>query len=121
MVLGRALADLVDQHDHRPAEVRLGYRPGQVWEGRVEYIYPSLDPKTRTLRVRLRFDNPGELLKPNMYAEVTIFGKLRPRALTVAREAVIRGPDRDRVVVALGDGLRAQAQHLLHQRCECHT
>jgi Cu(I)/Ag(I) efflux system membrane fusion protein len=55
-----------------PADVRLSYLPGQDWEGRVEYIYPSLDPRTRTLKVRLRFDNPGERLKPNMYANVRI-------------------------------------------------
>jgi Cu(I)/Ag(I) efflux system membrane fusion protein len=39
-----------------------------------------------------------------MYARVSIFGKLRPRALSIPREALIRGPGRDRVVVALGKG-----------------
>ncbi|MEJ2534863.1 MAG: efflux RND transporter periplasmic adaptor subunit [Gammaproteobacteria bacterium] len=86
------------------AEARLKYIPDAAFSGEVDYVYPVLDPLTRNLRVRLRFDNPGELLKPNMYAEVTIYGKLRPRALTVPREALIRGPDRDRVAVALGDG-----------------
>ena len=36
------------------------------------YIYPDLDPKTRALRVRLSFDNPGGVLKPNMYADVVL-------------------------------------------------
>ncbi|MGB5488511.1 MAG: copper-binding protein, partial [Lysobacterales bacterium] len=58
----------------------------------------------RTLQVRLRFDNPDERMKPNMYAQVTIFGKSHPAALSIPREAVIRGQDIDRVVVALGDG-----------------
>jgi len=86
------------------AEARLNYLPGEVFSGRVDYVYPVLDPKTRTLQVRLRFDNPGERLKPNMYARVTIFGKSHPGALSVPREALIRGQDTDRVVVALGDG-----------------
>jgi len=86
------------------AEAWLDYMPGSVFSGEVEYVYPVLDPQTRTLKVRLRFDNPGEKLKPNMYARVSIFGKLRPRALSIPREALIRGPERDRVVVALGDG-----------------
>jgi Cu(I)/Ag(I) efflux system membrane fusion protein len=86
------------------AEAWLDYLPGSVFSGEVDYVYPVLDPATRTLRVRLRFDNPGEKLKPNMYARVSIFGRLRPRALSIPREALIRGPERDRVVVAKGRG-----------------
>jgi len=86
------------------AEARLDYLPGSVFSGQVDYVYPVLDPATRTLRVRLRFDNEEERLKPNMYARVSIFGRLRPSALTIPREALIRGGERDRVVVSLGDG-----------------
>ncbi|NNL94638.1 MAG: efflux RND transporter periplasmic adaptor subunit [Xanthomonadales bacterium] len=86
------------------AEASLDYIPGSVFSGEVDYVYPVLDPDTRTLRVRLRFDNPGEKLKPNMYARVSVFGRLRPRALTIPRVALIRGPERDRVVVAQGNG-----------------
>jgi Cu(I)/Ag(I) efflux system membrane fusion protein len=86
------------------AEARLNYMPGEVFSGRVDYVYPVLDPQTRTLQVRLRFDNPDERLKPNMYARVTIFGKSHPGALSIPREALIRGQEIDRVVVALGDG-----------------
>ena len=86
------------------AEARLDFLPGTAFSGEVDYVYPVLDPKTRTLRVRLRFDNPGERLKPNMYAQVSIYGRLRPQALTVPRQALIRGPEKDRVVVDLGDG-----------------
>jgi len=86
------------------AEARLNYMPGEVFSGQVDYVYPILDPKTRTLRVRLHFDNPGERLKPNMYAQVSIYGKLQPNALSIPLEALIRAPYRDRVVVSLGDG-----------------
>jgi Cu(I)/Ag(I) efflux system membrane fusion protein len=86
------------------AEARLSYMPGEVFNGRVDYVYPVLDPVTRTLQVRLRFDNPGERMKPNMYARVTIFGKSHPGALSIPREALMRGARFDRVVVSLGDG-----------------
>jgi len=86
------------------AEARLNYIPGEVFSGKVDYVYPVMDAKTRTLQVRLRFDNPGERLKPNMYARVTIFGKSHPGALSIPREALIRGQNTDRVVLALGDG-----------------
>jgi Cu(I)/Ag(I) efflux system membrane fusion protein len=86
------------------AEARLNYMPGEVFSGRVDYVYPVLNPTTRTLQVRLRFKNPDGRLKPNMYARVTIYGKTRPSVLSIPREALIRGPESDRVVVALGDG-----------------
>jgi Cu(I)/Ag(I) efflux system membrane fusion protein len=86
------------------AEARLNYMPGEVFTGKVDYVYPVLDPVTRTLQVRLRFENPGERMKPNMYARVTIFGKSHPGALSIPREALIRGARFDRVVVALGNG-----------------
>ncbi len=86
------------------AEARLRYLPGVVFNGQVDYVYPVLDPQTRTLRVRLRFENSEGLLKPNMYARVSIFGTLQPQALTIPREALIRGAERDRVVIARGDG-----------------
>ena len=86
------------------AEARLEYMPGSEFSGQVDYVYPVLDPVTRTLRVRLRFDNPGERLKPNMYARVSIYGRLKPNALSIPREALIPAPGRDRVVVALGEG-----------------
>ncbi len=86
------------------AEARLDYIPGSVFSGQVDYVYPVLDAATRTLRVRLRFDNADERLKPNMYARVSIYGRLRPSALTIPREALIRGGERDRVVLSLGEG-----------------
>lgn len=86
------------------AEARLDYMPGTEFSGQVEYVYPVLDPATRTLKVRLRFDNPSERLKPNMYARVSIYGRLKPNALSIPREALIPAPGRDRVVVAMGEG-----------------
>ena len=91
------------------AEVAFDHLPGQSWHGVVDHVYPELDPVTRTLRVRLRFDNPGVVLRPNMFARVTIRGDGTGDVLHVPREAIVRGGRGDRVVVALGDGrFRAQ-------------
>jgi Cu(I)/Ag(I) efflux system membrane fusion protein len=84
--------------------VELDYLPGKMWHGTVDYVYPELDPKTRTLKVRIRFDNEDEMLRPNMFARVTIHGENTGPVVHVPREAVIRGGTIDRVVVALGDG-----------------
>jgi len=95
-------ADWVKQG--QSAEVRLPSLPERVWEGTVEYIYPNLDPETRTLKVRMSFENKDEVLKPNMLAEVTIFGGPRHDVLAVPREALIETGKQQRLVIDLGDG-----------------
>jgi Cu(I)/Ag(I) efflux system membrane fusion protein len=88
----------------QPADVRLSYLPGRVWEGEVEYVYPSLNPKTRTLKARLHFDNPDEALKPNMFADVTIYGGPKKNVIVIPREALIRTGTEERVILSLGEG-----------------
>jgi multidrug efflux pump subunit AcrA (membrane-fusion protein) len=79
--------------------------PQRAWTGRIDYIYPSVDPQTRTLRARLRFPNPpaGGLLKPGMYAEVRI-EKALGRWLAVPEEAVLDSGTRKIVFIARGRG-----------------
>lgn len=108
------IADVLESQSGRvfpgmEAEARLAHLPDNVWRGRVDYIYPELDETTRTLRVRLRFPNPGLKLRPRMFAEVTLKGKPRGPVLAVPTEAVIRTGRSDRVVLALGDGRFASA------------
>lgn len=86
------------------AEARLSAFPGKVWKGEVEYIYPRLDPITRTLRVRFRFDNLDWILKPNMYTSITILAEPKQNVLSIPLEALIRNSQGDRVIVALGKG-----------------
>lgn len=88
----------------QPTEVRIPYLPGRLWQGSVEFVYPTVDAKTRTLRARLQFDNPDSVLKPGMYADVRIFAGPKDNVLSVPREAVIRTGSTERVIVALGDG-----------------
>jgi len=93
----------------QPAEVRLGYLPGRVWVGEVEFVYPTIDPKTRTLQARLRFDNPDDALKPDMYANVHIYAGPKEDVLSIPREALIKLGKTQRVIVALPEGrFRAQ-------------
>jgi len=94
------------------ALVELDYLPGETLSGVVDYVYPELDPVTRTLKVRLRFDNETRMLRPNMFARVTIEGDPIDNIVHVPREAVIRGGKGSRVVIALGDG-RFRSQSVL--------
>ncbi len=86
------------------ATVELDYLPGKTLRGTVDYVYPELDPVTRTLKVRLRFDNEGGTLRPNMFARVVIDGSAISDIVHIPREAVIRGGSSNRVVVDLEDG-----------------
>lgn len=87
-----------------PVTMNLEYLPGREWTGSVDYVYPSLDEKTRTLRVRLRFNNADGALRPNMFAQVVLHGTEQTNTLLVPREAVIRTGDQNRVVLSLGEG-----------------
>lgn len=86
------------------AIIDLSYLPGRSFEGIVTYVYPFLDPKTRTVRARIELDNPELILKPNMFANVTIETETREDVLAVPEEAVIRTGRRSLVVVAMGEG-----------------
>lgn len=90
--------------ENAPVTMTLDYLPGTTWQGTVDYIYPTLDEKTRTVKVRIRFDNPDRKLKPNMFAQVVIHSESDGETLLIPREALIRSGGSDRVVLALGNG-----------------
>jgi len=78
--------------------------PGRSFTGRIAYIYPYLEAKTRTVKVRIELDNPGQLLKPDMYADVDVQSDRQIDALTVPSEAVIRTGTRNMVFVQTAPG-----------------
>ncbi len=86
------------------AEMTLPYEPGKTYKGRITFIYPYLKSKTRTVQVRMEFENPDLRLKPDMYADVTVYAGGRPHAVLISSEAVIRTGIRNIVILALGDG-----------------
>jgi Cu(I)/Ag(I) efflux system membrane fusion protein/cobalt-zinc-cadmium efflux system membrane fusion protein len=87
-----------------PAGMELNYMPGRRYEGRVLFIYPYLNPQTRTATLRLEFDNPGNRLKPDMYANVFLQSELEEKSLLVPQEAVIDSGVRKVVFVSRGKG-----------------
>ncbi|MGP8305926.1 efflux RND transporter periplasmic adaptor subunit [Vibrio sp. YIC-376] len=86
------------------ATMTLDAIPGKTWQGSVDYVYPILDPKTRTLRVRLKFPNPNGELKPNMFANIALQPVSDDTVLTIPKSSVIRSGGMTRVVLAEGDG-----------------
>jgi len=88
----------------QPAQMELSYEQGKVLEGRVAYIYPTLNEVSRTLTVRLEFENPGIHLKPGMFATVYIQFRRVDDVLAIPTEAIIDSGRRKIVFVSVGDG-----------------
>ena len=78
--------------------------PGEHRLGRISYIYPTLNPDTRTVRVRVVLSNPNLKLKPGMYATIRIAGRERASVLTVPRSAVLSTGERSIVFVKEANG-----------------
>ena len=85
------------------ARMSLSYLPGRTWTGKVSFIAPVLDEKTRTVKVRVQFENADGSLKPEMYADVVLERPLG-RVVTVPDGAVLSTGTRSLVFVAKGDG-----------------
>jgi Cu(I)/Ag(I) efflux system membrane fusion protein len=94
------------------ATVRLGQMvhadfqafPGEHRMGRISYIYPTVNPDTRTARIRVVLTNTDVRLKPGMYATLRIASAGRVEVLTVPRDAVLSTGERDIVFVLMGGG-----------------
>ena len=78
--------------------------PGERFEGRVSYVYPTVSLEARTGRVRLALANPGLRLKPGMYARIELHGAGERAALVVPRSAVHATGERSLVFVRQADG-----------------
>ncbi len=86
------------------AQMRVAALPGRTFKGRVSYIYPYMEAKTRTVKVRLEFDNPDGVLRPEMYANVTLAAGRIDQALLVPSEAIVRSGTRAQLFVVRAPG-----------------
>ena len=87
-----------------PAEMGLSYIPGKRFKGKVLYVYPYMDEKTRTAKLRLEFNNSRQRLKPGMYANIYLNPRISANSLVIPQEAVIDSGVRKLVFVSLGKG-----------------
>jgi RND family efflux transporter MFP subunit len=86
------------------AVVKVPSMPDREFRGRVTFIYPTVDAKTRTARVRLEFENPGYFLKPGMFVSAQIQAQLEDSAVLVPESAVLRSGEKSTVFVARDGG-----------------
>lgn len=86
------------------AEMRVVAIPGTTFKGKLTYIYPYAESKTRTIKARLEFRNEDLMLKPEMFADVTIHASPRSDLIVVPSEAIINSGLRQRVFVVRDAG-----------------
>jgi len=103
------LVDVYEQelpwvHVGDTAKVKIVAMPDDIFEGQVTYIYPYLEKKTRTAKVRIEFDNSDLKLKPDMFAKVVLSVNQQDDALVIPSEAIIRSGTREQVFVMRSAG-----------------
>ena len=104
------LADVFEQdlalvREGQLATVRIEAYPETAFNGKVTFIYPTVNPETRTAKVRIELPNPQGLLKPAMYGRVELASsKSKDKILTVPISAVLNTGTRQSVLVDLGEG-----------------
>jgi len=86
------------------AEMTLPYLPGKSYQGAVAFVYPYLQRKTRDVVVRLEFENPGGVLKPDMYADIRIQTPVAQKGIRIPSRAVLRSGERNIVFVERAPG-----------------
>ncbi len=88
------------------ATLQIAAYPGKAFSGKVVFLYPTIDPETRTAKVRIELANPGALLKPAMFADVELISDAaRDKALAVPQSAVLDSGARQVVLVRRAEGM----------------
>lgn len=85
-------------------EISFTYNPGKIYRSKVSFIYPTVDPKTRTAQIRVDLKNNSGELKPAMFGNVKIKGKEYGLQPMVPETAVLRSGKKSLVILALGEG-----------------
>ncbi len=88
----------------QPATITMDFLPGVTYKGKISFIYPVLDTKTRTIKVRIDLNNSNQILKPGMFANVDIQGKDLGDYPMVPAQAILQSGRENTVIVALGNG-----------------
>lgn len=104
------LADVFEQdiamvHVGQTVNIAVNAYPGKELKGKIDYIYPTVTPETRTAKVRVELANPDGILKPDMYASIQLISGHGASVLAVPDSAVIDSGTRQVVLVKIAEGL----------------
>ena len=117
-------SDMANVRVGQPADIKLNAYPNKVLKGTISNIGSILDPNIRTAKVRIEVANPGQMMRPGMFATATLFGKEKRTYTSVPSSAIVHLHDRDcvytpvqgkfkRIQVASGEQLPSNMQEIL--------
>jgi cobalt-zinc-cadmium efflux system membrane fusion protein len=117
-------SDMANVRVGQSADIKLNAYPNKILKGAISNIGSILDPNIRTAKVRIEVANPGEMMRPGMFATSTLFGKEKQTFTAVPASAVVHLHDRDwvyipvqekfkRIQVVSGEQLPNNAQEIL--------
>lgn len=86
------------------AEMRVRAEPGRTYQGKITFIHPTLNRKSRAVQVRLEFNNADLSLKPGMFANVTLYVDPQKSAVVVPSEAIVRSGSREQLFIVRAPG-----------------
>ncbi|UOR07596.1 efflux RND transporter periplasmic adaptor subunit [Hymenobacter aerilatus] len=92
-------SDIAKVHQGYTAQVTTLSYPDKVFTGRIDKVFNVLDPDSKVMKVRVRLDNPGYLLKPEMYAQIKVENTQNEKMLAVPAQSVVFDKDRNFVMV----------------------
>jgi Cu(I)/Ag(I) efflux system membrane fusion protein/cobalt-zinc-cadmium efflux system membrane fusion protein len=103
---------MADVYEYELSKIKVGssvditfnFLTGKIFKSKVSFIYPTLDARTRTVKVRIDMPNYNNELKPSMFATITINGKDLGNYPVVPENAIIRSGQTNIIILALGDG-----------------
>ncbi|PIW70269.1 MAG: efflux RND transporter periplasmic adaptor subunit [Ignavibacteriales bacterium CG12_big_fil_rev_8_21_14_0_65_30_8] len=85
-------------------EIKFNFLPGKIFNRKITFIYPTLNPKTRTAKIRIDIPNYKNELKPSMFATIVIKGQDIGTYPLAPEQAIIRSGQKNVIVLALGEG-----------------
>jgi cobalt-zinc-cadmium efflux system membrane fusion protein len=91
--------DMANVRVGQTADIKLNAYPDKVLKGTISNIGSILDPNIRTAKVRIEVANPGEMMRPGMFATATLFGKEKQNYTAVPASAIVHLHDRDWVFI----------------------
>jgi len=86
------------------AAMRVRAQPGRIYDGKVTFIHPVFNSKSRTAQIRLEFNNPDMSLKPGMFSNVVLYANPQKNAVVIPSEAIVRSGNREQVFVVRAPG-----------------
>jgi cobalt-zinc-cadmium efflux system membrane fusion protein len=89
-------------HEGDPADVATISYPNKIFKGKVDKLMNTLDPTNKVMKMRVVLNNPGYVLKPEMFATVTVYNAENKKAVSISRKDLVFDNSQYYVIILTG-------------------